>query len=670
MKSISASKSLVALLHRQTFRLALLILLITGGLALISQTTIWRLWELTGFDLLTTASAPSAFPELPIIVVGIDEPSFADINEQWPWPRRYHARLIDELTRGGASVIAFDVVFANASTEKDDQLLATAIANSRSVVLAGDLVLQQRDQFEQLMRIEPLHRLQQAGALTGIAAITPDNDQVVRTIPSHDDALWRVIAQSYQRQTGLKVATTRPSAAARLRYFGPDHSFKYVSYYQVLDADKLLPPGIFRDKIVIVGYDVKASAQPGATHADAFPSPFMRTTGWLTPGVEIQATFVADALLGRHLTEAPHHYTLLATLLALLLTLPGMVRWDPLRSGATMVLVLGIMLVLDWYLFSWLDVWLPLLPAIIAPVLLFIAQGGSAFLHERNRRQQIRNAFQHYVSPEVVEEMTQNPANLKLGGELRTITLLFTDLEGFTHISEGMGPTAVAHFLNDYFTDMTRIILDYGGTVDKFIGDAVMAFWGAPLNDEQQALHATRAAIDMQRAMEQLRNNITGDAAPKVRMRIGIHTGEAIVGNMGSLSRFNYTALGDTVNLASRLEGVNKQYDTSILLSETTAGQLHDEIPLLYVDRVVVKGKSVPITIYTPIEDNTVYTLAEQAKQAYLDQQWDEAEQLWQELGNHTVTATLSAIYRERIAHYRQHPPADGWDGRAVLDSK
>ena len=602
---------------RQAVKLFAFVLFIWGILALISQTTAWRHLEYTGFDLLTILTAPRQI-DLPIVIVGIDEPSFADLQRQWPWPRSYHARLVEALQRSGAAVIAFDVIFADPTTEEDDHAFAAAVQRAGNVLLAGDIALQQREQFELVMRVEPMHLLQNAGGRTGVSIITPDKDLVVRNIPRSEDAFWRVVVETYQQRTGrVKSDVSMLPNNTRVKYLGPDHTYNYVSYYQALDPENMLPPGIFKDKIVLVGFDVKVSAQPGMTRADTFASSFFRTTGWLTPGVEIQANFIANALLGRYIAESSRVYILLVTALALMLSLIGMSQWSPLRSTITVLILVTAIGILSWFLFWRHDTWLPITIAMLAPVLLYITQGATAFIQERRQRIAIRQAFQHYVPPQVVEEMIRHPEQLKLGGTRRNITLIFTDLQDFTAISESLAPEMVAKFLNNYFTEMTRIILNYGGTVDKFIGDAIMAFWGAPLEDPEQALHAVQAAIDMQQAMASMRSKLIDEGLPEVHMRIGIHSGEAIVGNMGSVDRFDYSALGDSVNLASRLEGINKQYGSEILLSEATAQQLGNRIPLMYVDRVVVKGKTEPIDIYTPQQDNEVRKLAEAAVNDY-----------------------------------------------------
>ncbi|EKD39502.1 MAG: Adenylate/guanylate cyclase with Chase sensor, partial [uncultured bacterium] len=370
---------------------------------------------------------------------------------------------------------------------------------------------------------------------------------------------------------------------AMIRYLGPDHTFPYVSYYQALDPDKYLPRDFFRDQIVLVGRDTKASPDAGAAQADTFSTPFTASTRWLTPGVELHANILENALSGLALSQShpAARYGLL--LVAVLLSALGMHRWRPVLSALLGIILIGAIMALDWWLFLYRNIWLPAASPLAGIMLMYVGQGGMAFYVERHRKRQIRQAFEHYVSPQVVAEMIAHPERLKLGGQKREVTLLFTDLQGFTVISERMSPEDVSQLLNHHLTEMAQIIMRHNGTVDKFIGDAVMAFWGAPLDDPQQAIHACLAAVEMQAAMAVMREHLASEGLPPLHMRIGIHSGRAIVGNMGSNDRFDYSAIGDTVNLASRLEGINKLYGTEILLSEYTAALLGKDFPLRQV---------------------------------------------------------------------------------------
>jgi adenylate cyclase len=384
--------------------------------------------------------------------------------------------------------------------------------------------------------------------------------------------------------------------------------------------------------------------------------------------VEVQATLVAAGLTGLAISEAPRWLVMGLALLVLALSFLLVSEWRPMAS---LLLSLAIVLTLAGaalLLFSRHHLWLPVFAPMTAAGGAYIARGGIAYLAERQRRQQIKLAFAYYVSPDVVEEITNHPERLTLGGDRRELTLLFTDLAGFTSLSEQLGAEEIADVLNRHLTAMTHIIMRHQGTVGKFIGDAIMAFWNAPLTDPDHAVHACMAAREMQEEAARQRAELTREGLPPLMMRIGIHTGEAVVGNMGSEERFDYTAIGDTVNLASRLEGVNKLYGTGILLSAATADRARESVSVLPVDRVRVKGKTQAIDIFTIGEDGPFADAARAAIDAYRDRRWDEAEGLWQKAAELRPDASIPVVYLARIASFRSAPPPEDWDGSTSLE--
>jgi len=656
------------IVNRSIVRAGALLILTWLGLALFFYTSAGRRLELYEFDLLTVISTPRNL-DVPVVIIGIDETSFAELQYQWPWPRQLHARLVDELRKAGAAVIAFDVVFAEHSAPEGDEQFAEAIKRAGNVVLAGDIVLQERDQFSQIMKVDPLNQFLVAGALTGVAAVTLDADLVVRQIPRAGDAFWRQIVRLYQDKIGVSpYSSQRLGPDSRVRYLGADHAFRYVSYYQALNAREMLPEGFFKNQIVLIGFDTKASPEPGVTQTDAFSTPFLPITGYLTPGVEVHATFIANALLNRNIRELSRIESLLETALVLLLTLICLLKWRPLQSLFVVMGISAMTAIFDVWLFGMHDLWIPSVSAMIAPMICYVQRGGVAFLSEQKQRIQMRRAFQQYVAPEIVAEIIRHPEKLTLGGERRYLTIMFTDLQGFSSISECLEPEQVSNLLIRHFSEMTKIIHDYGGTVDKFIGDAIMAFWGAPLADTEQALHACQAAMAMQVAAAVMRQELVGREFPGIYMRIGIHTGDAIVGNMGSKDRFDYTAVGDNVNVASRLEGINKLYGTQILISESTAKDVSACLPIMHVDKVRVKGKTMPIDIYTLPADPDLPQKVEAAIQSYRSKQWDVAERQWQTLIDIPAVNAIAEIYLARIGELRRQELPTDWDGAVSLE--
>ena len=627
----------------------------------------WDQVELKLFDQLTVLTSPGK-SVLPITIVGIDEASFAQLNLRWPWPRGLHGQLVDRLNEAGAAVIAFDLIFAEASDPKQDAAFAAAIGRAGNVIMSADRAYQETANLRQWLRVEPLPAFKQAGATPGLATVTLDSDTVVRQIPQNEDVFWRRTIETLIRARPGILDMPQPPADALIRHLGPAHTFPYVSYHQVLNRDPSIPADFFRDQIVLIGRDVRASPDAGAAQADMFATPFLGVSRLLTPGVEIHATIIENMLSSQALVRASNGQVMLLMAVALMLALPALIRWHPVWSGAWMTALLGLIGGLTVWLFAERNLWLPMGSTLVAITLAYLANGLASFILERRRGQQIKGAFAKYVSAQVVEQMVAHPELLKLGGERRELTLLFSDLAGFTSISEKLPPDGVAHLINAYLTAMTRVILAEGGTVDKFIGDAVMAFWGAPLDDPQHALHGVRAAIAMQKAMDDLQPFFAEFDVGYVGLRIGLNSGPATVGNMGSEERFDYTALGDTVNLAARLEGVNKAYGTRILISGATAELLEGAISLRPVDLVRVKGKDKAVEILTPCDDAEISRLTAAALAAYRAQDWDGARAAWRRVLENYPDDSVSKVFMERIENFEKTGVSAGWDGSVALE--
>jgi adenylate cyclase len=645
----------------RTFTAAIAVVLLAVALHFIHA---WDALDALLFDAFTVAFAREHPSPSPVVVVGIDEPSLAEMALRWPWPRQVHARLIDELTAAGATVIAFDVVFSEPSDPQADAALADAVRNSGHVVLAGALDVEESANFRGVRRVEPLPMLRDAGAAVGLASIEVAPDQVVRRFPRDAEALWRVSRDRWLQSERPAAGVPTVPDGALLRY-SDGSDVGYVSYYQALDARRMLPPDTFRGRIALVGLALK-TADAGHRTADSFATPFLRFSRLFAPGVEIHAQFIAAALAGRVLAPVPPVISFLLAAVAFAVTGASVLRWRAARGFLLTALVLGSVLLISVALFAqgrWLPVGLPL--GLAAGM--YVARGSSAYLDERRRRRRIRRAFEFYLAPAVVAEVTAHPERLVLGGERRELTVMFTDLAGFTALSEGLPPERVAELLTEHLTRMTAIVLRRRGTIDKFIGDAVMAFWGAPLADPEHALHAVEAAIEMQAEMARWRAEPDGPA--DLHMRVGLNAGPVVVGNLGSRERFDYTVIGDAVNLASRLESANRMYGTSIVLSEAVARQVEGRITLRHVDRIRVKGKREAIEIYTPCDDAALAAATARAIAEYRSGRWAEAEQLWREIQRVSPADAIAAVYLDRIAEHRGRAIA-GWDPAFDLEQK
>lgn len=584
-------------------RLRLVLLTIATILVISALTRLpgWSLQELRSFDYLSTLGNPSPPVDSPI-VVAIDEPSLAELNVQWPWPRDIHAKLIGALRAAGAKAIALDIIFAEPSTPERDAALAAVLGPD--VVLAGDESVIVTPQAEQLVRTTPLPLFSEAGAVTGMASITLGGDGTFRELPYYDDALARQLARISGQPHEL------PPGEWMIQSYGPARSYPTVSYYQALDPENFLPKDLFRDRVVIVGLSLQNAPEIDHGGADAFATPYTVHTGRLVAGVEIQATIFDNITKGSAIRRAESPLVLIGVALAAILAAFAVWRstgWQTaaITLGVTLALaVVSFLLIRHAHLFV-----SPLGPA-LAFVSVAVGQAAFDYADERRNRKQITRAFSQYLSPALVERLARDPSQLRLGGERRTLSILFCDVRGFTTIAETMkdDPEQLTTLINRLLTPLSDIVLGHGGTIDKYIGDCLMAFWNAPLDDEDHANHAVAAAIDMLARMETLNIELKREAAERgaayhqLRIGIGINTGDCVVGNMGSSQRFDYSVLGDSVNLASRLEGASKNYGVPLLIGEGTA-LLADNFTSLELDRITVKGRTVASPVFTALAD-------------------------------------------------------------------
>jgi adenylate cyclase len=632
-------------------------------LALVSLTPQYRQLEFKTLDAYMALLARGA-GDVPIVIVAIDEPSFRELGVRWPFPRRLHADLIDRAAADGARVIAFDLLFAEPAGSEDDARLADAIRRARNVVVGKTLEPSETATAREWTRVEPLPALVAAGARAGEVGVDPDADFVVRVMPPFADSFDREIVRALG---GAVPANAEGADSTLIRYAGPHGSFPTVHYYQAV-LPGLLPAGFFKDKIVLVGLDVHGSPEITRKQADLYNSPFIDADGGVMSGVEIHANIVANLLDGRALRHAAIAWHLaLAALLVLVVTFAGSSR-GPVGAAVALVIATVASLGLGYVLFTRASVWLSPLLAIAAATWVYVVQTAAGFLIERRRANETKRAFAQYVPAEVVHRLVERPELLQLGGEERELTLLFADLANFTSLSERMAPPAVVAMLGRYFDAMSRVIYRHGGTVDKYIGDGIMAFWGAPLPDADHASHAVQAATDMQRVFERVSRRLTRAGGQPLAMRIGIHTGNVVVGNVGSRARFAYTAIGDAVNLASRLEGANKVYGTAILLTDATAERLRNRSRLRAVDSVIVKGRTDAVRIYTPCTDAKLVDLSRVALDAYVEGAWDRSAAAWREILGQYPGDGVATVFLRRIETLRAEAAPADWTGATALD--
>ena len=585
------------------------------GLMLLKLTLGNRL-QLASYDL------PFLFGERPppenVVLVELNDASLQELGQPLSkaLDRRLHANLVERLTAGGARMIVFDILFHDENQEQDSEF-AAALRKHGNVILAGEIVYETgRTGQQSILLAAP--ELRKAAAGWGLTDVPIDPDGVVRRIrhliptdfgdkPSLSETVW-------QKATGSNASTS--GRTELLNYYGPAGTFMNYPYSAVL-LDRGIPKDAFRDKIVIVG----ATQNSGLlnTGKDVFPTPYLpmpveersMTKGHentpranlLTSGMEIHATAMANLLDVRRihsLSPQLESYFIIAT--AMILTAAACL-FPPVHGTllcfglGTGVAVTSILLRLhSGFQLPWA------IPALgQMPLIAGLALGGHYFI-EYSARWRLRRAFKSYMSEEQARQIDENSVSLELGGKEVLATVLFSDLAGFTSISEGLPPQSVSKALIGYFEGATEGILDNKGTIIKYIGDAVLATWGAPVRVDREADRAIEAAIQMQHASAKpvLLDSRSGTVEQVLETRVGINTGTVLAGNLGSRRRFDYTVIGDTVNTAARLEGLNKQLGTSILVSEAVLERCID--PKRFLTRrmgsFVVKGKKQATVVF------------------------------------------------------------------------
>lgn len=701
------------------------------------------------FDSYQRLSPRTFDPSLPVRIVDIDEESLKRIG-QWPWPRTVLAELVDKLAANGAAAIGFDMVFpepdrmspANAlrfwpnsesvaglrdEIEKlpsNDKLFAEAIG--KAAVVLGFIASPQATSIPETKAgfahagddpklfapyypgaAVSLDLLQAPAQGGGSLNWIPEDDQIIRRMPMIvrvGDTLYPSFAADLLRLAqGASTYVVKSSGASGEKAFGektgivavkvgdlevpteargqmwikftPESAERYLPAWKVLNGE--IGTDQIDGRILLIGTSAAGLLDLRATPLD--PS---------VPGVSLHAQAIEQILQGAFLqrpdfaTAAELLYILVLGLLIAFLVY----RLGALGSAALGAVAVATVIWVSWYAFNALG-WLvdPIYPA-IALAAIYFAGTLFVFLRTERERNRVRNAFSHYMAPALVERLAGDPSRLKLGGETRDMTLLFSDVRGFTGISEGLDAEELTRFLNSLFTPLSNIILDEQGTIDKFMGDAVMAFWNAPLDDSAHPSHACSAALRMMREMEKLNQSWRDEAEAKgrpykpVQLGIGLNTGVCCVGNLGSETRFDYSVIGDNVNVAARLEGQSKTYDVGTVVGESTTARAPD-FAFLELDLLKVKGKTEATRIFALLGDHALRTsqgfiaLAERHSEflaRYRAKDWDAAEALSRECEklNSARLDRLYALYRERIAGFRVNPPPSNWDGTAEALSK
>jgi adenylate cyclase len=680
----------------------------------------------------------------PVRIVNIDERSLAKFG-QWPWPRTRVADLVTTLTRLGAVAIAFDIMFAEAdrlnpaaaadtlrnlddetrsklrALPSNDDILAEALRHSRVVLgetglpyvlakldqelpLTGLAMLGENPQrfmlkFPGLLRSTPV--LEAAAGGRGLLTIWTERDGIVRrvpvimqaqgvTMPSLSFEMLRVATGSdtiliKSNEAGITSVAVKGFAVPTDRngqlwvHFAHYDPSIYVSAADVLDGK--VDPDTIAGKLVLIG-----TSAAGLLDVKTTPiSPVM-------PGVEIHAQVLEAALTGQLLSQ-PAWGPLAEFLSAMILGVA--IIWFAPRLGPKSLVAVGaffatLLVGTSWYYYSQHRLLIDSTYPLLSTTAIYLTLIFSSFAREQAQRRQIRSAFGQYLSPALVEQLALAPERLVLGGEEREMTVMFSDMRGFTSISETYknDPQGLTELMNRFLTPLTNAILDRKGTIDKYMGDAIMAFWNAPLDDKEHQINACEAALDMLEQVDALNKEREEEAAEgghayiPLNIGVGLNTGTCVVGNMGSDLRFDYSVFGDSVNLASRLEGQSKEYGFPIIVGSTTALAAKDRFAILELDFIMVKGKTEPEVIYAIAgrEDTAqsgrfqrLRNLTIEMLACYRSRDWEGALAAI-ERGRRTDDAhsleLLYNLYETRIRGFQKDPPPDDWNGAFALLTK
>lgn len=606
-------------------------------------------------------------PHPDVVIIGIDDKSIQAIG-RWPWPRSEHARLLESL-KTGPIVVGYDVSFPEPSNASDDARLASAIQQTRKTILPLEAGVVSIDGSVTTVRriLGPIPVLADVSSV-GIVNTVAGTDSITRYIPVHmerdtqqlDEHFSLLLAREYmlvKQQVDPTKLVKSEGGLMRINFVGRPDSFPIYSFIDVVNGE--IPAERFKDKIVLVG----------ATAINLHDNQITSVSG-RSPmsGVEIHANAVQTILQGRYLVSEPAWATV-AVIWATTFTIAAVMAFIGLLPATIMVVVYSVIYVV--YAFFSFDH--GTIRNIVFPLFIVVTTYTCLALYryfvEYNQRKFLRRAFSFYVSGAVLDEITQNPAKLSLGGERREMTVFFADIAGFTSISERLPPDELSAMLNMYLTRVSKIIFKYNGVIDKFIGDAIMAFWNAPFDDKQHALNACRAALEIQEEVERIKDDWEHLNIKNFNVRIGMNTGDMVVGNMGSDMRFDYTVLGDNVNLASRMEGINRIYGTYVLISRSTYEQVEGEVTVRLIDVVAVKGKKKGVTLY-----ELICLGKPNEQQKSLIEKYGDAWKLYEKGDFTSALAAFEAVHEEfphdeptklfiqRCKDYCENPPEE-WDG-------
>lgn len=621
-----------------------------------------------------------------IVIVNTDEKFFA-AYKSFPLRRTDIAAIVSNLNALGAKVIAIDMLIDFPSSYNEDPTLAKALAEAGNTLLVAQADFQ-NGKFVKINR--PTTILDQASpsAYTNITANSTLLTQLSRLTVYPEAAQqkdgWPFSVKAAAMFLGVDPAFDKdgnltlgdltvpldrnsrlyidfPPLPTGTRFLSQSAGISALEFLDISSLDENEREELafwVRDKIVVLGDTSEVSH-------DWFDTPV-----GMVYGVEIIADTISSVLKGGPLRAASPNAQAALVLAALALMLIPMMLKNPMMRGLSAITVLAGIIAFGTMTYVHQGVVFPLSYVILAAILSYLLVEYRFYMLERNQKQQIAKTFGQYIPSELVEEMNKSGQQVSVGGESREMTVLFSDVRGFTTISEGLSPQALSELMNAFLSPMTKVIHVHRGTIDKYMGDAIMAFWGAPLHDSDHARHGIQAALKMVQTMNELAESFVARGWKPLKVGIGLNTGTMAVGNMGSDFRLAYTVLGDAVNLGSRIESLTKQYGVNVMISEFTAQAVPDLIAR-ELDLVRVKGKDVPVGILEPVgfeaevsdQEKQLVARFSEAIKLYRQQDWAKARAEILALQAIDPGRMIYDIYLERIDHFEADPPGADWDG-------
>ncbi|MBI3590331.1 MAG: adenylate/guanylate cyclase domain-containing protein [Candidatus Melainabacteria bacterium] len=662
-------------------------------------------------------------PPKNILIVGIDAASISKVGIPWPWPRQFHASLVDALTKAGSKFIVFDIIFDTISPlslqtqdiagsetiakssfdagKEDDNIFANSLKKAMNVFLACEAEPLSKTQYQAVLPISNfVSALNNDTSYLGNSGVTYDRDNFVRKVkviypefyndPAVASSITFRVAQKYFKEranilpnNSVQLGKKKIPKEFLINYYGPAETIETIPYWKALELIYKDAGATFKDKVVFIGRTkLKASIDPfkSVRSPDSFATPYASLTPNFS-GVEIQASILGNLL------ESSYIIGMNQILLTFIMILTGLfsclivwrLRTKLVACFYACLLLSGVYLLIAFSLFILCKISIPPTFPIYGTIIpvYFVNFLDQYFIVDRARRRQAK-VFRQLVPTQVADEIEEmDQEQLALGGTRREITVLFTDIKNFTGMCEKYSPETIVHILNEFFTEMVKTIHKHNGLVDKFIGDAIMVLWGSPkvLDTHIQANMAIQCALAMKQELKELNNrwHRTG-LVENLSIRIGINTDEAITGNVGSLQRIQFSAIGDGVNVASRLEAVNKVYGTEVLLSDRTTKLLEKTVHLREIDTVLVPGKDIPINIYELIspEDYSEELLNKYSDglQNYRNKNWSEAVKLWQECVKIDPKDNPSQVMLQRTLKLNQTQPLNDWKPIWIVENK